>query len=293
MTASMTGFASETGAWEGWTWGWEMRSVNGKGLDLRLRVPDWIGGLETGLRQRVQAALARGNVTVSLRLTREAISGGVDRVAVETALTQISTVEAIAAEKGRPLAPVRAIDILQIRTAPESLSPEAEAGLRDTLIAQFEDEVLPAFVTSRLDEGRALDAILMQQLDRIGDLVAQASTAARDRQAGQGDALRAAIARIAPEASVDPDRLAQELALLAVKQDVTEELDRLCAHVAAAKAEMRRDGPKGRKLDFLMQEFNREANTLCSKSQDAALTAIGLDLKTVIDQLREQVQNVE
>ena len=159
MTASMTGFASETGASAGWTWGWEMRSVNGKGLDLRLRVPDWIGGLEAALRQRVQAVLARGNVTVSLRLTREASTGGVDRTAVEAALIQIATVEAIAAEQGRPLAPVRTTDLLQFRTAPDTLSPEAEAALRDTLITQFESALLPAFVTSRQDEGRALDAI--------------------------------------------------------------------------------------------------------------------------------------
>ena len=160
-------------------------------------------------------------------------------------------------------------------------------------MAEFDSHVLPAFLEVRSAEGAALDAILNQRLDEIASLIARAETAARDRMAGQGQALSDAVARVMADGPADPDRLAQELALIAVRQDVTEELDRLRTHVDAARTLLAVEGPKGRKLDFLMQEFNREANTLCSKSQDSALTAVGLDLKTVVDQLREQVQNVE
>ncbi|CAM4221529.1 YicC/YloC family endoribonuclease [Palleronia rufa] len=294
VTRSMTGFASHTGAWDDWSWTWELRSVNGKGLDLRLRLPDWIGGLEAALRARFQGAVSRGNVGLSLKLMREAGAGGFDRAALDRALAQIAAVEDIARAAGRPLAPVRATDLLTLRTGAEILDADAEAALRDRLIADFDTDVLPAFLEVRAAEGRALDAILTARLDEIASLVALAGGAARSRQAVQAQSLDAAVRRILDEtAATDPDRLAQELALIAVRQDVTEELDRLGAHVDAARTLVRRDAPKGRKLDFLMQEFMREANTLCAKSQDTALTAHGLDLKTVIDQLREQVQNVE
>ena len=293
MTGSMTGFASATGAMPGWNWAWELRSVNAKGLDLRLRVPDWIAGLDAGLRARLQAALSRGSVNLSLRLTRDGAGEGVDLAAIERALAQLTAVEQIAARQGRQLAALTATDILALRVGAEPLSGEAEAALAEALLAQFDSEILPAFLESRAIEGQALDPILMQRLDEIADLVSRAATAATSRQEAQGDQLRAAIARVSAEVEIDEARLAQELALLAMKQDITEELDRMRAHVETGKALVRGQGPKGRKLDFLMQEFNREANTLCSKSQDAALTAVGLDLKSVIDQLREQVQNVE
>lgn len=293
MSVSMTGFASATGAIPGWSWAWELRAVNAKGLDLRMRVPDWIGALDAGLRARLQAALSRGSVSLSLRLSRDGAADGVDLAAIERALAQLTAVEQVAARQGRQLAPLSAADVLALRVGSEPLSGEAEAALAEALLAQFDGEILPAFLESRANEGRALDPILMQRLDEIADLVSRAAAAATARQEAQGDHLRAAIARVTAEVQVDEARLAQELALLAMKQDITEELDRLRAHVETGKALVRGQGPKGRKLDFLMQEFNREANTLCSKSQDAALTAVGLDLKSVIDQLREQVQNVE
>ena len=134
VTRSMTGFASQTGAWDDWSWTWELRSVNGKGLDLRLRLPDWIGGLEAALRARLQAAVSRGNVGLSLKLTREAGAGGFDRAALDRALAQIAAVEDIARAAGRPLAPVRATDLLTLRTGAETLDADAEAALRDRLI---------------------------------------------------------------------------------------------------------------------------------------------------------------
>ncbi|WP_375263709.1 YicC/YloC family endoribonuclease [Palleronia sp.] len=293
MTMSMTGFASATGGTPGWNWSWELRGVNARGLDLRLRVPDWISGLEPALRARLQAAFSRGSVTLSLRLTREGAAEGVDAASIERALLQLKAVEQIAARQGRQLAALTAADVLALRGQSEPLADEAMSVLADSLLAQFDAGILPAFLETRATEGRALDPILMQRLDEIADLVSRAQEAATARQESQGDHLRAAIDRVTAEVTIDEGRLAQELALLAVKQDITEELDRLRAHVDTAKALVRGQGPKGRKLDFLMQEFNREANTLCSKSQDASLTVVGLDLKSVIDQLREQVQNVE
>ncbi|CAG0912038.1 unnamed protein product, partial [Cyprideis torosa] len=156
------------------------------------------------------------------------------------------------------------------------------------------DTTLAAFVTMRQEEGAQLQEILTRHLTEIETAIAQAEDAIAARSDAQNTRLRAQLARILENADgVDEGRIAQELALIAVKADVTEEIDRLRAHVAAARALLEDDGPIGRKLDFLMQEFNREANTLCSKSADAALTQIGLTLKTVIDQMREQVQNVE
>lgn len=185
MTQSMTGFASATGAHDGWSWSWEVRSVNGKGLDLRLRLPDWIGELEAGVRARLQAALSRGNVTCALRLDRDT-QGGMDRDAVQAAIRQIAAIEDMAAEMGHPLTPVRAIDLMGMRGAPSKLDESAEAALRDALLAQLDAEVMPAFVDSRSAEGQALDAILMGQVDRIADLTTRAATAATERAAGQG-----------------------------------------------------------------------------------------------------------
>ncbi len=290
----MTGYASATGAVQGWSWTWELRSVNGKGLDLRLRVPDWVAGLEPALRGRLQEVAARGSLTLSLRLTRaEDAADALDRPALQEALAQIRAVEHLAASSGRELAAVRATDVLALQGAAPPLSEAETAALRDALLRHFDRAVAPAFAASRGAEGQALNAILSARIDDIADLVARAGAAAAARRSGQGDALAAAVARIGAEIRVDPDRLAQELALIWVRQDVTEELDRLAAHVAAARDLVAADGPKGRRLDFLMQEVNREANTLCAKSQDSDLTALGLDLKTTIDQLREQVQNVE
>ncbi|HDR29098.1 endoribonuclease YicC domain-containing protein, partial [Rhodovulum sp.] len=156
------------------------------------------------------------------------------------------------------------------------------------------DRLIDDFTAMRAAEGAALEALLRDQLAQIADLVKDAARAAEARREHMAESLRANLARVLDNSEgADPDRVAQELAMIAVKSDVREELDRLSAHVEAARALLDADGPIGRKLDFLMQEFNREANTLCSKSQSTPLTRIGLDLKHVIDQMREQVQNVE
>lgn len=293
---SMTGFATSKGAALGASWTWDLRSVNGKGLDLRLRVPDWIDGLEARLRARLTAEVGRGNVTLNLRLNREegAPELSVNPAGLAAAITAMAQVEAEAMQAGLSLAPATAADVLGVRGVLESRGIDSETGpLLAALMADF-DSVLADFRSMRRAEGRALQGIIAGQLDQIGSLVDQIAAATDARAADMAAALRVNLARVLENADgADPQRVAQELALIAVKADVTEEVDRLRAHVDAARALLDSPEPVGRKLDFLMQEFNREANTLCSKSQHKALTRIGLDLKTVIDQMREQVQNVE
>ncbi|WP_050927687.1 YicC/YloC family endoribonuclease [Aestuariivita boseongensis] len=296
MIRSMTGFASAKGALAPYSWGWELRSVNSKGLDLRLRVPDWISGLEAGLRAQLGRAVQRGSVTLSLRVMRED-TGGVmqlNRAALEAVLTALAEVEAEALERGMTLAPSKAADLMSLRGVLETGSDEDDTTtLAKTLLAEAE-ALIADFLKMRAEEGVALDKILRGQLDQIAVLTDQAAALAEARKDDMAQALKANLARVMDNTdSADPQRVAQELALIAVKADVTEEIDRLRAHIDAAITLLDEAGAVGRKLDFLMQEFNREANTLCSKSQSTDLTAVGLSLKAVIDQMREQVQNVE
>ena len=297
---SMTAFATTRGQGGGLSgccsWVWDVRSVNGKGLDLRLRLPDGIEGLEAAVRADLTRRLTRGNVTVGLRLTRT--SGGeglrVNPALLASALTALAEVQGAAAAAGVALAQPSAAEVLAMRGVTETASGEDTdtSALLAALMADFAT-TLAAFETMRRAEGRALAAILTDQIDRIAAFAADARAAADARRPRAAEALREALARVADAVDADPARIAQELALLAVKADVTEELDRLEAHVAAARALLAQGGPVGRKFDFLAQEFNREANTLCSKAGDIALTRIGLDLKHLIDQMREQVQNLE
>ncbi len=292
----MTGFAAAKNSGAGASWSWELRSVNAKGLDLRIRVPDWIEGLEAQLRARVSRSLSRGSVTLNLRLTREDAGGemALNQPALGAVLDAMTEIEAQAMQRGLSLAPATAADVLSQRGVLEARSADADTGaLLKVLLSDFET-LLEAFRKMRADEGRALHAILVDQLEQVASLVEQASAAAQARSAEQRQTMTTALARVMDNVdTADEARVAQELALIAVKSDITEELDRLRAHVTAARDLLDADGPVGRKLDFLCQEFNREANTLCAKAQSTALTRIGLDLKTVIDQMREQVQNVE
>ncbi|TAG20180.1 MAG: DUF1732 domain-containing protein, partial [Rhodobacterales bacterium] len=203
-------------------------------------------------------------------------------------------VEQSAKAAGLVLRQPTAADILTLRgVLDQSQQDNDTAPLRSAILADLPG-LLADFAAMRSGEGAAIAAILTAQLDRIASLTAEAQREVAARTTTQADTLREAVARVlAANETIDQGRLAQELALLAVKTDVTEELDRLAAHVDAARAHVADPAPSGRKLDFLMQEFMREANTLCSKAQSLALTRIGLDLKTVIDQMREQVQNVE
>jgi uncharacterized protein (TIGR00255 family) len=289
----MTGYATRDGAAPGFTWSWEVRSVNARGLDVRLRLPEGLGALETELRKRVAAQVARGSVNVGLRLVRDeaATARRIDPESLDAALNALAQVRSTAEHHGVALAPPTPADVLNLRMMADSAG-HVELPDGATFLADAE-AVLIAFVEMRRSEGAALAAVLTQQIDRIADMTAAARAAAEARSVRQAEVFRTNLQTLLDATDIDEARLAQELALLAVKSDVTEELDRLDAHVAAARDLLSKGGAVGRKFDFLMQEFNREANTLCSKSQDAALTAIGLDLKLAIDQTREQVQNLE
>lgn len=296
MIKSMTGFGSQSGAEAPFSWGWELRSVNGRGLDLRLRVPDWVDGLEAGLRKRLAEVAKRGNITCNLRLTRDEGAGGleVNEAQLHGVLVALHQIEARAMDAGVSLAPSKATDIVTMRgVLDQSAAEEDTSSLCKTLLADFET-VLTDFDVMRTREGAALADVLTAQLIEVETLTAEAAALVEERQADITANLRANLARVMDNVDgADADRVAQELAMIAVKADVTEEIDRLTTHVSAARDLLAQGGPVGRKLDFLMQEFNREANTLCSKAQHKALTRVGLALKAVIDQMREQVQNVE
>ncbi len=296
MLASMTAFTAHSNAGENHAWSWDLRGVNAKGLDIRLRLPDWIEGFEQSVKAQIAQHVARGNVTLGLRITRDegASALSINEDTLNAVLGSLRQIESHAQKQGVPVAPVTALDLMSARGVMDaSQVAQDTAALKAALLADLE-RLLEDFVKMRTAEGRALEAVLKGQIDMIEGLTKAAAEAAEARRPQVADALKANLARVMENVDgVDADRVAQELAMLAVKADITEEIDRLEAHVSAARALIAQGSPIGRKLDFLMQEFNREANTLCSKSQDTALTAIGLDLKATIDQMREQVQNVE
>jgi uncharacterized protein (TIGR00255 family) len=299
MTISMTGFAARKGQGAGHSWTWDIRSVNGKGLDLRLRVPDWIDGLEAALRAELGRVLQRGSVSLSLKVSRDGLSDGaeglrVNAPALASVLTALAQVEQAAMAAGVTLGQATAADVLAVRGVLDQSAVDIDtAPLRAAILADL-PALLAEFSAMRAAEGAALSSVIALQLDELARLTYDAGQEAAARRVTSADTLRDNLARVMASADgIDEARLAQELALLAVKSDVQEELDRLAAHINAAHLLLVDAGPVGRKFDFLMQEFMREANTLCSKAQSMALTRIGLDLKTVIDQMREQVQNVE
>ena len=289
---SMTGYAALDAPGRRW----ELRGVNGRGLDLRLRLPDRPAGLEAAARAAVGAVAARGSLTLTLRLEPVAGQGAprVDADALGAVLDGLAEVLRAAEARGLDLAPARASDLLAMRGVWDAGAveggPDLAALTADlaTLCAEFD--------AARRVEGAALRGALAGQVDEIDALADRIVAVLPDRAEAQADALRAAFARLraaAPEAEASEARVASEVAALAVRADVAEEVDRLRAHVAAARELLASEGPVGRRFDFLAQELNREANTLCAKSGHAGLTALGLELKTVIDRLREQVQNVE
>ncbi len=299
MIHSMTAFASRTGGQQGASWVWEVRSVNARGLDMRLRLPEGLDGVEAELRRQIGAAFKRGNISLSLRLAKDQLDEGLvlDAGQLDRVLTALDQIQERAFEMGVTLAQPTAADVLTHRGV---VVQSTGQGPDAALVAALQADISPLLAdlgAMRAQEGQALTSVVRDQIDQIDTLVAKAKDLLQGRRDEAASALKVAMQRVLDEVAVDQDRLAQELAVLAVKSDVTEEVDRLNAHVAAARDLLQsgeRDGtPVGRKLDFLSQEFNREANTLCAKSQYAPLTAIGLDLKTVIDQMREQIQNVE
>jgi uncharacterized protein (TIGR00255 family) len=291
---SMTGFAESAGAHDSLRWRWEAKSVNGKGLDLRLRIPPGFDGLEQPARLLATERFRRGSFQVSLTVeTQEAVRGlKIDPVALASA---VRLAKEVAAETG--LAPARVDGLLALKGVivqeEVALADPVQRAGRDAAILKSLANVFDALAKARSGEGLKLSTLMNGQIDEIEKLTNEASLLAATQLPMLRERLTGQIKDLLGVPPVAEERLAQEVALLAVKADVREELDRLKAHVQEARTLMASGEAIGRKLDFLSQEFNREANTLCSKSTDIALTRIGLALKAVIDQFREQAQNVE
>ena len=291
---SMTGFARADGECETARWHWEMRSVNGKGLDVRFRLPQGFEGIEPKLREEMGRHLKRGNVQAALTLDRERAASTV-RVNEQALATVVDAMRKLG--ERIELMPPRPEGVLALKGVLETAEVEDDNAdqeeMEKRLVASF-GEAAARLVRARDEEGAKLQSILEQQVNAIERLTKEAAAS----PAASVEALRARLKAQVDELlgaspSLSEERLAQEAALLATKADVREEIDRLTAHVAQARELFAGSEPAGRRLDFLTQEFNREANTLCSKAADVALTRIGLELKAVIDQLREQIQNVE
>jgi len=290
--SGMTGFGRADGAGEGWTWSVEARSVNGRNLEIRFRGPNGFDALERAAKAAGQARFARGQVTIGVQAKRT--EAGEAAVTINAAvLARYLTLANELAEDGAT--PPSADGLLALRgviEVPEEVDdPEARAAVEAAMTRTVE-KALDALKASRLNEGAQLTPVLDEFIAGIEALVAQAEGEAAAQVEAIRDRFTRRISELAPDAPGLEDRIFLEAAALATKADVREELDRLTAHVASAR-QLVASAPAGRKLDFLMQEFMREANTLCSKSATTALTGIGLELKAVIEQLREQVQNVE
>jgi uncharacterized protein (TIGR00255 family) len=289
----MTGMAAMSGASGPYDWSMELRAVNNKGLDIRTRVPEWLVGFDQAARKAISSQVARGSLQFSLKISHVAGQGQrqIDPDKLEHILTNAAVLAEHAAQKGLSVAPLSLSDIAaQNGFLDVDADTEAQQAVI-TVLTKDLPRLIAQFQASRKAEGAALHRILAENLKQMEALITQALATLKTRAESFEENFRAALARLIQD--IDPERLAQEMAILAVKSDVTEEIDRLQAHIAAAQALLTSDGPSGRKFDFLMQEFNREANTLCSKSGSKALTAIGLEMKVLIDQMREQVQNVE
>jgi uncharacterized protein (TIGR00255 family) len=292
--SSMTGFARADGHEDGVSWVWEVKSVNSKSLDLRIRLPSGLDALELPLRQSLAQRVRRGALSVTLSLTRAPGSGGL-RINRE-ALAQVTALAHELVADGKA-APPRADGLLALRGVLESseeTEDEAARERRNAALLGSWEKALDGLVAMRGAEGTRLVPVLEARLADIAQLV----SAAEDSAAAQPAALKARLVQLVAELleespALPADRLAQEAAVLAAKADIREELDRLSAHIVAAQELLAEGGTIGRRFDFLCQEFNREANTLCAKSADVALTRTGLALKAAIEQLREQVQNLE
>lgn len=294
--ASMTGFARALGEAAGVRWTWELRSVNGKSLDIRIRIPAGLEGLEPRIRERCSKILKRGNVSVGLSMQRDPSENQlqINEAALESVLAAIDllrdrvpnvsppTMDGILAQKG----------VFELKESEDD--EETRDALHSALLTTL-DAALIDLVDMRHTEGAAIARIVGDQIDRIDTLRQAAETLPARSPEAIRNKLKVMVAELmdAANGQFDQQRLHQEAVILATKVDIREELDRLNAHVGAVRELLAAGGAIGRRLDFLAQEFNREANTLCSKSNDVELTAIGLDLKAVIDQMREQIQNLE
>jgi len=292
--SSMTGFARGHGVSGPYAWTWEIKSVNGKGLDVRLRTPAGWDAVELPVRARAAEALSRGSVQASLAVER---SGAAPSVRVNAPVLDaiLSAVRDFGAKiKASPPSLDGLLGLKGVIEITDAGENESERRSAETAVISGFAAALASLAEMRRSEGAALARVLTARLNEIAALVERAEQAPGRRP----DAIRARLAEqvaalLAQSERFDPDRLHQEAIMIATKADVREELDRLHAHLAQARRLIEDGGPIGRRLDFLAQEFNREANTLCAKANDVELTNIGLELKAAVEQFREQVQNVE
>lgn len=296
MTISgMTGFARAEGEHQGQRWIWELKSVNGRGLDLKLRTPPGFDALEPQARAAATAKFKRGSLQANLTLAREASAAAAVKIDFALVDRLIAAGENLVGEgkieKARWDGLLSVRGVLQSEETAEA-SDDERAGLEAALISGFA-EALETLAQARQAEGRSLAAVFTEAADRLEALIAAARLSAAAAPAAALERIRQKLEALAPEVKLDPARLAQEAAIAATRADVAEELDRLSAHTIELRSLITKPEPAGRRLDFLSQELMREANTLCSKSADLELTRIGLDLKTVVDQIKEQAANVE
>lgn len=291
----MTGFARTEGQNDICSWSWEIKSVNAKGLDLRCRLGSNFDNLEPVVRERAAKLFRRGNLTINLTSSKNQ-NANAYQINTQVVDGIIALLPELENRFGNLTAPSVA-DLLALRGVLEpvedSISEEDKKALDEAVLESI-DQTLSALVQMREEEGTRLRSVLTEQLDTLtrltteaGELAALQPDAIRNRMHEQLTEILEAVPALSEE------RLAQEVAILVIKSDIREELDRLKSHEGAARELLSGGGAVGRKLDFLCQELNREANTLCSKSSDVELTRVGLDLKAVIEQFREQIQNIE
>jgi len=292
--SSMTGFGRAEGHYKHYSWVWEIRSVNGKGLDVRMRIPPGLDAFDQFIKTTIKKEITRGSINVLLQLSKEETD--TDVKVNEAALDKLIGV-AKKASVDHDL-PMPSLDsLLSIRDVVEIIlteDNENQISERNDILKKSFIEALSELKSSRQEEGLATRKMLSDVIDQVEDLLNQAEEIVNNQPSLLKEKYEEKVnALFDNKQGIDKDRLAQEIVLLATKADTKEETNRLRAHIASARTMLDAKGTIGRKMDFLSQEFNREANTLCSKSSDIALTNIGLSLKTAIDQIREQVQNIE
>ena len=299
MVQSMTGFGVVTGESQAHSWTAELRSVNGKGLDIKIRVPDWIDSLEGEVRARLKQLIKRGNVTLTIKLqndeSEQTNSLSLDEGVLSQTLNNIAKIEQLGLDQGVSFTPSKAADLLAIKgiMTNKALSQEQFDTLCSEILTSL-DPLYDSFLSSRSSEGAQLLKFLETQLDALRAELGNAKALLGVRDDHMRGLLKTQLAKILENTpQFDAQRMAQEVALIFVKSDVAEELDRLAIHIQAASDLLKAGGAVGRRMEFLMQEFNREANTLCAKAQFSELTSIGLEMKVIIDQMREQIQNLE
>ena len=292
--SSMTGFGRSEAATPACKWVWEVRSVNGRGLDVRLRLPPGFEALEPALRDIATKRFQRGNISATLTVDRQ--SSGSRVQLNETVFADVLRAASRVAEMAGSVRPDTAalLSIKGVLEQVDSIEDEEMRAAREKLVTQSFEDALNQLAAARTGEGQRIAGVLVAQVDEIERLTNEVRAAPSRSVDAIKTRIKELLSRIADvDQGFDKDRLHQEAVMVATRADVEEELARLTAHVAGAREILADGGAVGRRLDFLAQEFNREANTLCSKANAVDVTRLGLALKTVIDQLREQVQNVE